>query len=122
MQYPALEQFVSRNEAALELCEKAAAISTCQVVTADSPDLHFPSYDLFRSMVRAMRFRAEREAAAADWESVFGNYRTMLIVSDRISRGGNLIDGLVNYACRAITCESIRRAALEQELPPGTRG
>lgn len=117
--YPHLDEWLERNARIIALCEKGARLEKCQMVTTGSVETSIrPSLNSVRGIFRELRYRAEREAQRGNWNHVLDDWRTMLRLSDHLTRGGSLVDCLVSYACTGMTFAGMRRVALEYEIPP----
>ncbi|MCK4947763.1 MAG: hypothetical protein KAQ99_00135 [Candidatus Aureabacteria bacterium] len=115
--YPLLEKWVDNNADEVALCRKAAEIQECQVATAISFETLLPYLSPIRDKVKVLSFIAERDAAKGNWQSVLDSYKTMLIVGDHLSRGGCLINYLVDTVCTNVACQSMRKVVLQHKAP-----
>jgi len=116
--YTQLEAIVMQNTPVFELLRRAAEMTNAQVVTAGSVTSLVSYVSTALKQLKTLCFLAEWEAGRGDWKSAAADYRTVLHVSDQLSRGGPLISVLVDYACSAVACQSMRRATLASKTPP----
>ncbi len=116
--YPQLEEIVASNSERIALCLKAADVTNCQMVSSTSYTCGLPHVEVILNTSRAMCFAAEEQSGIGEWNQAEALYRSLLIINDDLTRGGTIIEFLVDYAGTALACRSIRRSVSSFNAPP----
>ncbi len=120
--YPSLEDWADASAPGYDLLRRAAALTNSHVATADSITALMPHISPLMRLAKGGGFLIEEAAAKGDWKTVEDYVWTILVAADQSSRGGVLIEALVDYACTASVCQSLRRVALRGKVPGDVAG
>ncbi len=114
---PIMDAWFASNAAPLELCRQAAALTNCQVATILSVNQLTPYIRPVISAAKMLTLCAEQSGARQEWPRALADLRIALCLGDQVSRGGPLINSLVNLVSGSQTCWATRRIALTTHPP-----
>lgn len=116
-QYQDIERLVKLYEPKMALLDQALAAPNPQVPTADSVDFVLPYLQPARELARWLAVSAHYRAAHEDYDGAFQDLDRIVRMGNLISRGGVVINHLVNVACCAIAADAAWVIATRHDIP-----
>jgi hypothetical protein len=103
---------LEQAEASLALARRAAETPDPQVPTMTNVDQRLPLVAKTRAITRCFNVSAKAKTVRADYSGAFADLKSAIGFASILTRGGVLIDHLVNMACCGISCKTMRQIAL----------
>ena len=117
--YPALEERMKQPGPHARIWERAARLPDAQFATTVSVTLSQPWLNPVMMEIKFARVRAWQAIEQNRWDEAARIWSESLRVSDHLTRGGPLVNFMVNATCDRELCEDIRSALLESAPAPG---
>ena len=115
--FPVTRRILDAVGPALELARQALELPDAQVPTVMDVGTLLPYLPSTRSMARVLHASACRKMAAADAAGAVDNALTAIRLGNLLSRGGSVLNHLVDIACTGIGCGTLRLLCLRDALP-----
>ena len=117
--FPVTRRILDAVGPALELARRAVTVPDAQVPTGTDAEFLLPYLSPTRRLARIFRASALRRMAEGDAAGAVSDALTALRLGNLVSRGGGLINHLVDIACTDIGCQALRVLCLRSGLPQG---
>jgi hypothetical protein len=115
--FPATSKMLAESREALALVRRAIESPNQQVPAWTSPNDDMSYLTQVIDFARIYRAGAAERMASGDRTGALGELSDAMRMSDILSRGGTLLQRLVEITCEKLACQSMRRIALETDVP-----
>lgn len=112
-----LEQELAALKEFLDLGREAVRLPCPQVPTATDNGFLLPYLSPVRSLARAYCISAYKKAHVGDFDGAFADLDTAMRIGGLVSKGGCLINYLVDIACSQIACETAWHITTRYSVP-----